>query len=181
MPNNFEKATTRTAVHLGRIMRLMYTAKWVTGRSHREYAKKYGISADRAKHLSAEASKRIKKAVFDRDAVGAIVGSSLQAVVLEALADSRRAVFVERGVTKDGSPITYQLSPNEARKVVIEGAKALAQITGAGAAERVEITGKDGGPLNYAAMTDEQLLAILHRAGVSDPGIAPAPDEPDKD
>jgi hypothetical protein len=175
MPRNFAAPDPSTVVHLEAMMSEMRALRWRRGKSGREYAAKSGLSYDDVRHLSAEAWKRVRAEVLDKDAVGATVGEVLEQVMLDALSESYNPALIERGKDSKGEPHVFQESPNVARKVAIEAAKVYAMIAGAGAAERVEVTGKDGAPLNYAAMTDDQLLAILHRAGISDPRTPGAP------
>ena len=180
-PHTFKSAKAK--MHLARIMQVMRNNEWQPG-SDRRYATETGLSIGQARRYTAKAWKLVCAEVNDADRVGFTIGTALEAVVREALDDSRRAVFVERGVTKDGTPITHQLSPNESRSVVVSAAATWAKIAGVNAAEKHELTGKDGAPIaiDVSKMTDEQLLVIVDRSGrggVGDPSTSASSREPD--
>lgn len=76
-----------TEARIAHIADLMRNCQWVTGRSGKELAKEWGITYDYLRHLSAEASRRVKKECLDPEAVGAQVGAALSAAVREAMQD----------------------------------------------------------------------------------------------
>lgn len=116
----------------------MRKLEWVRGKSGEEWAKAWGISQDRMNHLAAEAWKRVKAEVTDPDRITVKISTVLEQVIDDAMLETRNPALIEKK-GQDGEPYTYQESPNNARKVVVEAAKTWAVIVGANAPTKVQV------------------------------------------
>jgi hypothetical protein len=109
------------------IMDRMRRFAWRTGRTGKELAIEWGVTRQYVRRLAAIAKRRIVAEVTDPDRVRMTVGVALERVVEAGL---RR--------TKTQAPNLH---------AVTSACKVWADIMGASAPTRSELTGKDGGPL----------------------------------
>ncbi len=146
-----------------RIMKMMRSLKFVTGKTVPRLAAEWGITASRVAHLSAEASKRVRAEVMNPEHVGATVGTALE----DAIKSARSA--------KDW-------------KTVGQLAHTWATISGAIAPKRSEHTGRNGGPIPFvdlSKLSDEQLQrlhagdlsSVAGGGGIGDSSSASEPDD----
>jgi len=125
-----------TELRLDHIAKMMRALQWETGESGPALAKEWNLSVDRLKHLAAEASRRVRAEITDVDYVTATVCSALQTVLRHAIAESDNPRMV---AGPDGSMV--EGDPNKSRKTVIEAAKTWADITGARAPNKIQLSG----------------------------------------
>lgn len=109
--------STQSEQRIAFIMGMMREWQWKRGVSGPILAKEWGLSADRVKDLAAEASKRVRAEVTDPERVSGTVGSALSKVLHDSMDDGDR-------------------------KSVIDASKAWAQIVGAMAPQRVDVTSR---------------------------------------
>ncbi|HEU4728403.1 MAG TPA: hypothetical protein VFT22_10950 [Kofleriaceae bacterium] len=79
--------TAATEARLEHIAGMMRRLEWVTGESGPALAKQWNLSATRLAHLSAEASKRVRKELMDDQHVGATVGAALDTAIRGAVGE----------------------------------------------------------------------------------------------
>lgn len=125
------------------IMRLMRDLQWETGRTGGILANKWGLSEGTLKQYAAEASRRVRAEVNDPDFVGATVGQALLEVVKK------------------------HSGPGGDSRHVIGAAKVWADIAGASAPNRTEVSFADGLPDDPA-----ELRAMAARLLVDEPEAA---------
>jgi hypothetical protein len=82
---------------VGVIEALMRRAQWERGRSNRVMAKQWDCSVDAVNDYAAEAGRRVRAEVTDRDEVQVTVCAALSTVVREGLRDGDRAAVVRAG------------------------------------------------------------------------------------
>lgn len=150
--------TPETEARLAEMCDVMRDLRWRRGKSGPEYAERWGLSVTRVEHLASEAWKRVA-AELDAVQAKATIGTLLERVALEAYEDSRTAQML---VTENG---TRQESPNAYRRIVVDAGKTLADVLGAKAPTKTELTGKSGAPLqllgvDISSLSDEQLDAL---------------------
>lgn len=148
--------TPATEARIEHIAGLMRTLEFRTGETVRELAAKWRLGAQRVRELSAVASKRVRAELTDPDRVVVKVTASLEKVIDDALRETNEPALIEKA-GKDGERVTYQESPNGARRVLIEAAKALCILTGNAAPTKHEV--KD--TTRFDKMTREEHLEEL--------------------
>lgn len=145
--------STQSEQRIAFIMGMMREWQWKRGVSGPILAKEWGLSADRVKDLAAEASKRVRAEVTDPERVSGTVGSALSKVLHDSMDDGDR-------------------------KSVIDASKAWAQIVGAMAPQRVDVTATttDASPAKAAEIMRRRFGAVTPAA--EQDGSSP-PDAPD--
>ena len=115
--------TPLTEQRIAHIMGMMRRWEWKRGESGPVLAERWGLSVDRVKDLAAEASKRVLAEVTDPALVSGTVGMALQRVLDEGMEATGDAKW-------------------HGRKLAVESSKAWAQIVGAMAPQRVDVTSR---------------------------------------
>ena len=156
-----------TELRLAHICEIMRAFKWRRGKTGPELAEEWGLSLVSVERLSAEASKRIKAEVTDKDYVTATVCGTLEKIMSDARGDADRVITLEteRGLKQE--------SPNVSRKVAVDAAKTWAEISGAKAPTQVE----DVTPKNERDSVDT-LTAMLAGLAVASAPRSSAPSNP---
>lgn len=150
--------TAATEARIEHIANLMRSLDFITGETVRELAAQWGLGEQRIRELSSIASKRVRKELTDPDRVVVKVATALEKVIDDAIRETDEPALIEKQ-GNDG-PVTYQESPNGARRVLIEAAKTLCVLTGANAPTKVEVSEKPMSRTDLIkALRDE--LAIL--------------------
>jgi len=140
--------TDLTEQRIAYIMGMMREWAWRRGDSGPTLAKQWGLSEQYLRELAAEASKRVRAEVTDPERVSGTVGSALSKVLHDSMDDGDR-------------------------KSVIDASKAWAQIVGAMAPQRVDVTAR-GEP------TPADAQRILREKFAVRPDVA-SEDDNDKD
>jgi hypothetical protein len=142
-----------TEQRIAHIMGMMRRWEWKRGVSGPILAKEWGLSIEWLKDLSAEASKRVRAEVTDPERVSGTVGSALSKVLHDSMDDGDR-------------------------KSVIDASKAWAQIVGAMAPTKVDVTATttDATPAKAAEIMRRRFGAVTpakkdddDESGSSDP------------
>lgn len=110
-------AGTLTEQRIAHIMDMMRRWEWKRGKSAGDLATTWGLAVSTVEELSSEASKRVRAEVTDPERVSGTVGSALSKVLHDSMDDGDR-------------------------KSVIDASKAWAQIVGAMAPQRVDVTSR---------------------------------------
>jgi hypothetical protein len=152
MAHDFTDPTPQTLAYLAELMAEMRELRWVRGHSHVAFARRHGMSEDNARRLSAEAWRRVAAEVNNASLVAGTVGTALARVIQDALADGDR-------------------------KSIVDASKVWASV--AGLAAKVEVTGKDGGPIETTSPRDALLERLAGLAGRRAPSGGAS--EPDRD
>lgn len=87
MPANFKNPEPQTVSRLRHICSLMRKLKWVTGETCYELAKEWGLSDQRVRELSAEASKIVRRELMSHDHVASTVGAALDKALRHTVED----------------------------------------------------------------------------------------------
>lgn len=148
-----------TETRLAYIMDLMRRWKWRRGETGAVVAKEWGISEEYVGDLAAEASKRVRAEVTDPSHVSGTVATAL-------------AQVLDEGMSAEGA------ERFSGRRLVVEAAKAWAQIVGAMAPTRTEITTGAATPAKAAELVREKFGRVTPKV---DDGAAPdasAPRDP---
>lgn len=82
---------------VGIVEGLMRRAQWERGRTNRALAKQWGCSVDAVNDYAAEAGRRVRADVTDREEVQMTVCAALSTVVREGLRDGDRSAVVRAG------------------------------------------------------------------------------------
>jgi hypothetical protein len=147
-----------TEARIAEIASMMRSLEWRRGESGRALALVWGLSEDRVKHLAAEASRRVRAEVLDRDSVQETVACALDKVLRE-------------NAKKNGT---------KAARTVIQAAKTWAVITGAVAPKRIEHSGSI--TTNYDDVLGDIAKLTGGSGAVADPGaVGPAAPGPATD
>ena len=143
--------TTQTEQRIAHIMGMMRRWEWRRGKTGPQLAALWGLSEDRVKDLAAEASKRVRAEVTDPARVSGTVGTALAKVLDDAMQDNDR-------------------------KSVIDASKAWAQIVGAMAPTKVDVTTTEATPAKAAELVRAAFGRVTPGASEAD---APVPgDDP---
>ena len=132
-------------------MALMAAGTFVVGKSARELAAKWGTTLSVAWDATSEAWRRHGAEVTDPHRVKVKLAETLEAVIDEALVETREPALIDGG----GERGVYQESPNGARRVVVEAAKTLSALIG---------TGEGATPPDWYSRSVEERRAFLDRA-----------------
>lgn len=127
-------ARARVQARIDHICTLMRNVKWIRGVTSEALAKEWGISIDRMRELSAEASRIVRAEVVDPDAVTETVTTTLADIM--------------RSAHDQGD-----------HKSAVAAARAWADITGASSAIRVRISEE-----KPSGMSDERLKELANEA-----------------
>lgn len=94
-PARVSKETRLTEERVTRIVDMMATGTWVTGKSGRALAQEWGISVSRVEQLSAEASRIVKRAVGDPQAVRTMMMATLHEIVARGMKKGEMRTAIE--------------------------------------------------------------------------------------
>ncbi len=126
---------------IAHIETMMHDLTFVTGKTVKQLAAQWGLAKPTVAHYAAEASRRVRASVIDdKDHINATIGQALDTALRSAM-------------------------KNQEWRVVAQLAATWAQVSGAGAASRTEVSGAHGGPLMAAtvdlgSLTTEQLKRV---------------------
>lgn len=148
-------AGTLTEQRIAHIMDMMRRWEWKRGKSAGDLATTWGLAVSTVEELSSEASKRVRAEVTDPERVSGTVGSALSKVLHDSMDDGDR-------------------------KSVIDASKAWAQIVGAMAPQRVDVTARgEPTPADAQRILKRKFAQRPDRVGDDDGGDGD--DEPGKD
>ena len=124
-----------TEARINYIVGLMTDLEFESGKTVKMLAKKWKVGEQRVRELTAEASKRVRAVVMSRDDIADRVNLTLERILKDAIDDNNSRAFTDERVLVQN------------RKLIVDAAVAWANMTGASAPKRQEISGKDGGPI----------------------------------
>ena len=122
--------------HIAKMMRAL---EWRRGDSVAALAEAWGLAVATVEGHSAEASRLVYAEIASPEAVSVKVCTALDRVIDDSLRDAAGAQIKSRD--SSGDEVFLDYDPSKARKVVVDAARAWAEISGAKAASRVELSG----------------------------------------
>lgn len=129
----------RVASRVAFIAGLMRNLQWRRGVTGDELATKWRIAAGTVGKDAAEAHRIVLAEVGDPDAVTVKVCTALEKVIDDSLREADGAQI--KSVDHEGHEVFLDYDPAKPRRNIIDAAKAWAEITGAKAAMRVQVSG----------------------------------------
>lgn len=135
-----KKRQANTEVRIAYVMQLMRTLKFRRGATTRRLMQDWGLSESMVSQITAEASKRISKEFGDPTRHVGKMALVLDEVMDDALRLMKGAEIHQESA--EGVRV-LKFDPTRAHNSVIQAARALAHLTGANAAIRVELAQSD--------------------------------------
>jgi hypothetical protein len=120
---------TSTEVHIDEIVSRMVAGRWLTGVSHQELAREWGLSVSRVEELATEANRiirRFARAAGTRETLQAQLVLTVDAVRVAALERTRKRVIRGRG----GEPSVEIDEPDPDFRSALEALKLKAAVLG---------------------------------------------------
>ena len=129
----------------------MARGRWFGAKTSVQLTAEWGVKIAAVQNYASEASGIIRRVVEgDPAEIKAEIIAGIQSI--QQLALDRQRTWV----TKDGSQVTVE-EPDF--RVALDALLGRARLLGLGS-DRVELTGKDGAPLDLSGMTNEELIAL---------------------
>jgi len=159
---NWGNPDTLSLSRLQECMQLMREMKWFRGKTVYQLAEKWEVHEAQAKAISAEASKRVRAELENRDEVAVKLIDTVEKILEAAVAETTNPAWIERP-GKDGEPRTFQESPNVARKVALEAVALMTKMVGNDKPQQVELTGAKGAPIKVTLDDVDAAIALAKR------------------
>jgi hypothetical protein len=161
-------------------MRLMSQGLWISGLTAEELANKWGVTMRSMESYAAEASRRIREGIMLDDELRGQVLSTIQSIQAEAHEIEQLALMASKPVPAIGDEPAHPAWPKSisesanaasmALRVKLDAVKAFAEISGAKAVTKIEVSNNLGELL--AAAATQEAREKLERPGNGSP---PAP------
>lgn len=138
--------------------RLVYVERlWLAGvpdhRLQQRVAKRYGVTLRTARRYIA----RVRHRLAAREAAAPeAVRARAEAMLLESFAVAKKAIKVVTWIDEAGAKRSKEYAAPEVGAMVAAASR-LAELYGAVRPARLEITGRNGGPVEVAGLSDEEL------------------------
>lgn len=160
-----------TEVRIAHIMGLFRSMRYKRGATPKRLAREWGLGLQRVYELQSQATQRIRKEIADPDYVTTKVCVALDKVIDDSMREAKGAQI--KGRDSDGGEVFLDYDPSKPRANVIQAGKVWAQLSGAMAPRKLEVSAGGGlhldlpedDPIRCAEILEAMAAVYRERAG----------------